>query len=1774
MKQSTKLLSLVLALVMAFSCISVIGNAALVSPHVTPGSIAYDAIDDADLTPEQVADIIMDLLDKMIADGDMSDLDLSILGKVRMDSLDHIIADFYSLYTSFWWTIGSGLLGDVGDLNLDNLSDTQRANGDLNFLYDALELLSVNRATLSKVAYGIGTSNGLSLGLIGSFISLGDIEDMLSDIPQLVEDMVFDMLIYGSYGYDKDAEELGTLPTEADTLDEMLNRAVGGLLASPQKYEWEGEGEDAVKVWDTTDRSKLMPTLAQKGVDGVISMFDLTSSENTIFAIIDKIAPYAIYDLGINALNNNLKKALMEAVEAEIEEIPASKLPEAVATAFEETAKDGEESYVNYIAYDKIAKSGNDWYYTTLESEPVLDATGNPQLDEEGNEKTQKVRNYFKVNLAAANKFADLINWDWTFTAPVPGTGDTTADALTELNYDAFIAEYGSITESLNHIIYIIYETALNDTVKAEFSDMTGAGWEDGSTTDCLIDNLTRVLKYLLAEHADSIFGSSSPYVDWVYSDDDDETVDVADMSLLQLIAHIGPTFFEDAMPQLILPKNDDGTVAFNENVQIYEFGAIVFREFMTEIAPNINYDSIIFADGDVTSAGDRHFAEHDADEWFNIILNMGMDIAATYLLQITNFSDYCDIAFGGGSKFDLEGWLISAAGTADESHWQVILDTAIMWAVNYVGTGSSSILAGMDPTKLSGITDPVEKLSYFLNTLLPLGFINGCSSDAYDFDASILLDKIKVFFADFDLTQLLSLFGRNQASKYNAFDDAGVMNAVLSLVNDILYLVFGSDLITETCLNDVLTQANLQTLIQDLFLALYTRRAAILENGLPVLAKFIQDWGGEQQMGTPEIGLPNTIVTTEGALTGASFDITNGSTGVWRHYKDAAGTEHIDQQYKYTITNISVTDFNGSGASPYVSGVTWSTTPIDFGSSIAVTYNVANVPTSGAIVRFVVSYTVSDEEGNTFVDNNGNTLTFETAKYAWLNYNPTDAKTYINNTSTLQDNGIYTPQYVGLSNAVETIKGLETGHLKRDYKWATSTQTGSLVYSGTQTVDGISWGNIDLSMPNGDLELKVRNFDSYSETRTYTTYNFIGVANGTANFTATVNGGGVDEAAWKAANKTPGSSTSFSVIIKDKDGSSDPTEFKIIYYDDIAFNDLNSLVNSENNAQRTAVEYYTHSNPVYADRVLVSADDPSTPDVNEKETNYSTTAWVIENADGTVTEVAEGTEDAKEVTKFASAIEVASTYMNALQAGIQGAYQEWNANSVYDHEARYEALRLATNDVQYIKKPATVIADEGGVSLDAAVLALKAELNDIEATYSDTKDYTDYKMYRWNRYNDARDDAKDIINAYEAAKYIVADTQYFPYVYMNATELKALVNGDAEYNHIVALLEDYTEEEMTARNAELAAAKEHYAGYSQLDVAQASNLIGRMSERLLSRDHGVITTYLEDEVASAENMIGTVNDDGNGNKIYTDRSWAKYIAAYNDAVDLLAGSPTQMTVFDTKYELLTCRNELVLVDDEADYSELEKLIAQAEMALKNTALYDNTDKEFGQVLAELGYTTFTNSDGDKVELFPGNAKYVNTEPYAIDDQDEIDDAATALKEALARLKFKTTTVTRVDNTDIKDEIVKEADENNIEAEILSNVTRIAQQLDAAAVKDLFKATATDSAYEVKLSIVSNDVNYSAMEDLEGFVGTNATVTFYTTIDDVNIPVATIKLVVDGDVNGDGVLDVLDASITQVVSTEHAELEGAYFLAGNLDSASKQIVTADYTAVVNKVIAA
>ncbi len=1749
MKQSTKLLSLVLALVMAFSCMTVIGNAALVKSEVS-----WDNIDDANLSAEQVADLALDLVDNDLLAG-IEPIDLSILGELRLNKIDYICEDISSLTGGFVWSIGKGLLGDLGDMDFSSIKDKSRSQGDVQMIKNVVALLGNNSDIISKIAYGLGTDDGISLGLVGNFLDLGDIGDLLGDIPNLVLTLVYDLLIYGSYGYDQDAEELGN-QVPFTGLDQMINTAINNLLINPQDYDYDPDTDE--KVWDM--KSLLLPSYA---ADPDRHVFDLT--QDSVFDALDILAQYAIDDIGINALNNNLKKALMEAVEADLVEIDEAILPAAVAADFEVDVAEEDKSYVNYVAYDRICKDGTNWYYTTIEREDMIDANGNPVVDEEGNVQTERVRKYFKVNMAAANEFAALINWDWYFVGSEGGDG-------VELSYDDILSIDGTIAGGINHLISIVFENALVDSVKEDFEIVTGDTWLDGGNEN-LTDNITRVVKYLLANFGDRIFGSDSAYAEIPYEE-------LEPMTVVDIVAMIGPGFFEDVMPQIIIPKNADGTYAFHDGVQILEFGALVIREFATDIAPNVNYDSFIFEAGNVKSSNDRLFKEYDVDGWFNVILNMGLDIGYTYLNQITNFNT-----------------AIPEAGIT-ETRWQDMLDDAIMWAVNYVSNGTYSVMMGMEPATISAIDGPLSKLSYILNTILPLGFINGCAGD-YAVDLNVVLQHLKDFFETFDLSIIAGFFGRS--AEYNILAEP-VVPMALSLVNSILNLVFNNTAIIthSNTLDSVITKANLKSTVQKLLNALNGRAkdTGLLESALPVVGKLIKGWGTEQNFNTPDISLSRSIDLTNGATAEAvTVNVRNASDGVWRHYRDAAGNEYTDNQYQIVIKSVVANDEMGeTGTSKYVTIGSYTTTNIDYGQSGSFTYTAANVPATGALVRFDIGYQVLGEDGAAMA----NGKIFYAKSYAWLNYNPTDAGTAITNDSELMHTAIYTPQYVGLKAATEdngaAIKALSTSYFGRDYKFCTSSQTGK-VTNNSGTVDGLTFASLSQAFANNDggrYLRDVRNFDNY-------THNFVNEDGEATSDNYTVQGA-VDVATFTAANKTSGSRSDFSITLTDKDASENYT-FSLIYYDDVYYNKLNSLAANEMDAVRLAADYNLEGT-FYTNDLLTTAN--TTDDEGEivfRDTNFTAYAWISPDDTGyyaageapttyadtavTVTdknddEVAiagKVTVDGKEIAvKKVTVIDCGTAinnYVAAFVPGIRGGMQCWNANSVYNFQALYEAFYVSSNDVGYCKKSTEQIVAEGnGDNIDAAVATLKSTLKTVEETYTDNYDFTDYKMYRLNRLNDAREDAAYYVNLQnDASNATVAEIdETFPYTWINEDDLRALVKGDKYEANILALLEKMDAEELKSTAKWLEDKKLEYQSATLLDVEMAQNYLELTSQRLLNRDHGVLTNFLADEIASAEAMVKAESE-------YTARSWAKYSAALQVAKDTLNGAngrvKSQKNVFDAKYELMCCRNELVLKADEADYSELEALIEQATFALENQNLYNNTDKDFGRVLAELGYHSFTNADGDSIDLFPGSAIYVNTEPYGKDQQDEIDQAAYELKVELAKLKFNGVVVS---GAGVADETLVEGDEEaGIEA-VVAKVARIGALLDADAVKDLFSATADGANVTKDLINVSDDTVYTVDTDLTGFAGTDATVTFYTlvTVDgnNVKIPVATVKLVVEGDINGDGVINVLDASIAELASNEHAELEGCFFLAANLDTASEGIVAADYSAVLNKALAA
>lgn len=1733
MKQSKKLLSLVLAIILMFGTVSVVANAGLVK-----GDVNYDVIDNAALTAEQVADLALDYVDSdvMYSINKGKKLDLSILGSIRTDTIDHMLADVYDLYDGFWWAIGKGLLGDCKNLDLSMLKNVQRSGGDLNVIYALLKLIGCdnNAKILKKAGKGIGTSDGLSLGLIKSFLGddLDEINGYITNLDEVLAKTLYDELLYGSYAYQgkeksKNITNFSTEIADANTVDKSLSVAVNNLLSTPQDYKWEGEGDDKVKVWNENS------IVSRKFVENYDSL-KINLNSDSVLGIVDKLFDAAVAEFGPTYLNNDVKKLLMEAVGVDFVRLDDEKDAKLIDTIKKSadyvdvagsdvrendkvTVSDKLASVQNYLCDAQLWQVDGVWYFRDYQKITQKDADGNAILDENGNEVRVKQDRFFKADLSGANEFYDAINWDYTVDASFI-TKATTIDT------------YGSLFGSLNHILYQVLNTAVNkDVISQQELD---ALWVDGANSN-LNGNIERVAKYILKNYTRRVFGKSSEYVD-------PETgkataafaAKVDTSSLIGLVEYIGLPMFGDAMPQLILPEN--GLEGVADNQKLYAFGAAILREFMTQIAAERNYDSYIFTNIN----GDRKFVTHTSEEWLNLLLNMGMDIAYEYTNKA--LVDFVD-----------DAWPTEGI-TADR--WKGMLNKLIDWAVDYIGDSSSSVLVGLEGSEINKYDEPLDKISYALNKILPLGFISGCSgtigtgenATTVAFSLQACLDNvIRPLIEDLDIAAVISLFGRdNSTSKngtYNILTDKNTVSMILDLANRILGLVLGVDLLDTTNCTTALSGDKLVTLIYNLLTSLNNRKEALLVNALPVVAEFYPEWGGEQEIDTPKITLKDTIELSNGAITDSTFTFSNGSVGVWRSYVDKNGSTQQDNQYKYECVGVDVKDINDNTVSE-VTVTAYPTNQLDFGESGDVKFSVSGISEAGKVVRFDVNYKVYAEDGAALADG----AIFTVSKYVYLAFNPnlngTDAKIYTNSYTLYKDIEFYVYfNWVAIENGVTAIPNLNTFRIRSEgsrsgnfAKISTGEQRGITVTPFTG--DGTSKDSKDNSIKTNEDDSPKVNGETYEKTGDNVTGK---------NFA-------VNEANYNASTFTPGDILTWDVTAKaykplnSKSNGTKDSSVSLFFYSGDGLDNVSDIVKSETKKNRKASDYETGD--VLATKLLKT----KTTEENNKKVLKETLSDLTGNLDGeTVTRI--------------NGKDAWDRYVAAFNEAVRLAYQPWNANSVYNHQEAYENLRAAAADLDLCKIDETKVTASAGADKDKWALALKTAMNAAEDSLGG-KSFYDYKMYRWSRYEDARKDARNLVAAFTNQNYTTAEEYYFTYRSdYKVQDLNEMIAGNKYETYIKALYEDYTNEEIEANKTSLAKAKNNYANISVLDYANAANYVKLTADRLLERDtyanvNRSKTQHLKNEYDSAVAVIGTANNAG-----YTAKSWARYADALASAKAILdKNSDLCDEIFDAKYELQVARNELRT--EEADDSELKALIAQAQnvlaTVLETPTAYTNSNKEIGEVLAALGMADVKDLDGNDVDLFPNGALNVVEKSYDVDETKKYDRAANALREALSKLRFAGA---KVENA-VKTVVGTEKDDNNVVTNIYAETLTIAQRL-----------TAAQAAAKVQVSggtsVVSVNGTYAlAADDKAAFTGTGSTLTV---MDSANKPLYTINLVVKGDVNGDGVVDVLDLAMVERAHNEHIELTGLYLAAakGGTQSDLKAPTAADYSAVVNLALA-
>lgn len=259
MKKMTKLLSVILAFVMALSCMSVMSSALTTNYKTVAGLEGMNAYSPygtvSRLTTEERLDIAFDSLDGLLAklNINMGTIDIKV-GKLVLDltSVDNLCKTISSIKDN------QGLLNTAGNLSFlgidigmlkelttstwPSTQPTRAANGNLVVAAELLEFLDANQSLVESIFV-----NGINLGkTISGFVKgldLSGINGLVMDIPGTVNGIVFPMM----GRQDDDATQRGILSNKKSNLIGVAQSFVNGLFTKPMNwtsYRVDASGKD------------------------------------------------------------------------------------------------------------------------------------------------------------------------------------------------------------------------------------------------------------------------------------------------------------------------------------------------------------------------------------------------------------------------------------------------------------------------------------------------------------------------------------------------------------------------------------------------------------------------------------------------------------------------------------------------------------------------------------------------------------------------------------------------------------------------------------------------------------------------------------------------------------------------------------------------------------------------------------------------------------------------------------------------------------------------------------------------------------------------------------------------------------------------------------------------------------------------------------------------------------------------------------------------------------------------------------------------------------------------------------------------------------------------------------------------------------------------------------------------------------------------------------------------------------------------------------------
>lgn len=1710
MKKSTKLLSVILAVVMIFSTMSVMAFAAKTEYQTSDNLTALDAYSPdgavTRLSTEERMSVVFDFLDVTLAAANINMGEVINTAGLRLvidlrsvNALCGTIDSAQALLNNGLVKLVKGLLGIVKDANLKNWKSgmTREKNAQLDIVNGIATLLNDNAGLVKKVI----NDGKLDVGIIGNFVDISGVNKYLSDLPGMLKGLVYPMFAR----VDDDMPLINTYSTTTANPDTLVKKVLINAMSKPQSYT--SYKEDA--SGNCISNHIALPTSAKAGLrdyyvkdsdskGAYIEVFEYDTDKKMYVAQEEKYYKTEETDMegkgtGVyvyaNAAGENVKYYVKDsyflpslATSGKVSEIFnldsntfVSALYQIAPYVFKDLAPVVLNGSVKMLlaqwfgaektelfggkaseATAVLAKLPSDvkaFYskaagtYNWEWSDFTIGSDGNGYYRLVS--KDGLTETWLKFDMSTANSFAKLINWNYTISGDF--VDEFMPTAANNGSVTASAAGYTTVLAALNDFVGKAIDTMLSDTAKAAIN------WTKGDNTK-LIPNLRKALQYVAAYNPEYLFGTG---YETVYAGYYDTVVDKS-ASNQDVVTALGAIGVKALMPQIILPS-----AAELKGQNVTALLACVIRELATQFVPTYNYDALIYADYNSKTL----VKGKDSGYWLDVIFTMGTDIGMKYLSKLADLGS--DKA--GGYQFEASKTYKLADFEKNTRAWEKTIDWIIDWALTsdneWCWKFQKLINTGDLDLDLATAQDPWVKLDKIIRDVLPVEkIINETATDGKTFLETVLREDIIDSLLNLDVSKLLgtnSVTGIFNIPANSTLRTEVLYPAVFRIVRELLNKVLGKvcgkpALIADSynSLDAILQKGAIAALAEKLIvgIAYAVKTGGLLDVALPFVNFFLGWTTNAQSYAEPKLtidkGTLNYVQLTNGQMN-TTLKVTNASAGMLLKHGDT-----YDHPYMLTLKSVTVngtemlTAADKKPLSPY--------------ESKDVTLNAAVHTDSLVKVTAVYSFTFKD---GTAYDGDITSTTFE---YATNDTADTVGSPW--------DSGEKKATYLAVDYV--KMKGATTTDCLVTNPSALASAISNIAVTWTNTRD------TDCKFTKGSISgFDANYFESSGQAEALVNKTFLKYVKDDDSYTGNI----------VTVNPLR--------LKSDVDAATVPSG---------ATYDLGNQAVTVSGSHRNRTRTLDMSAPLgtlyYYNGTNVKNAVDSEFKANRDSSKYPAEAW--------------------------------KTYWTALTAAAKLAYGPFKKANI----GNYSDDNL-TAAVTALETAAKALDTASTTPASGSATVTPAPIEDALKAAGDIN-YQNFDLYAYWAYEKAMKAGNAIIDAYKGP---VAPEKYIDGSSLSEAEITAIANkANATYKSaIVASMKAPSTE---AQNAYMDAVKAYKApSYSELEVLNSAKNIAWYASFLKSAAVKTEKQFLAKEIAAAKAQ-------GYKEADYTAGSYARYTKALAAAEALNANANAlQSEVFDVKYELEIAQRALMPKSASAleagAYTELEAVIAQAKSIFTENSAYtfdaskaDGLSKTeaYAKLISVLGYE-YTDEKGNTANLYSGSA-----ENYAANDRfysnvvaAQIDAVITNLKNAMAPFVCKYVAVPTTAGSNEGVSVTENA----------SLITGVTPGSLATAGDILARVTAKDSS-ATTLNVAANAA---------GLYGTGATATL--SLKSSGAPVAIYTVVIYGDVNGDGVVDGFDASSMDLAINNKAALTGAYKTAGGL--ATGKVDLANYGLVVD-----